>query len=232
MYAEFATDPDIQSLAFEDQRHYTVLLCMKCAGTLDKEYPTADRRYLVIRKTLGLDSVAVDECKRRLMEAGLIDQSWQPLGWDNRQFASDSSADRTRDWRERQKRLSDVTVTRSDSEAESIQKHKTRPRKRCPEEFAISPDLLAWAAQKVPGVNLEAETERFRDYEFKNAHTDWNATWREWMRKAFEKVGSVPHGTRRQSNGPRLSAVERVYAATAELVGDGDADRARLARDG
>lgn len=108
MYTEFATDPDIQCLAFEDQRHYVVLLCLKGSGVLDKDYPDPARRYAIIRKTLGLDSTAVDEAKRRLMDAMLIDELWQPLAWDKRQFDSDhSGAERTRRWRQKR----DVTVT-------------------------------------------------------------------------------------------------------------------------
>jgi hypothetical protein len=223
MYAEFAVDPDVQTLAFEDQRHYLVVLCLKCNGTLDKEYPTEDRRSLVIRKTLGLDTGAADECKRRLIEAGLIEGDWQPRGWDNRQFASDNSAERTREWRERQQRLSDVTVTDQKQIQKQIPKNKTRPLKRCPDDFVVTDELRVWAAQKVPGVDLEAETERMRDWEFKNARTDWSATWREWMRKTFER--GVPNGASKQVSKPRLSAVERVRLANEKWLNDGDETR-------
>jgi hypothetical protein len=224
MYAEFATDPDVQTLAFEDQRHYLVILCLKCNGTLDKDYPTAERRLQVIRRTLGLGADASDECKRRLMEAGLIDLQWQPLGWDNRQYASDSSAERTREWRERQHRLGDVTVTdQIQIQKQSKPNKKTRPQKRCPEDFVLTDALKVWASQKAPSVNIEAETERFRDYEFHTAHCDWEATWREWMRKSLEKKGGSS-GTSRQVSKPRLSSVERVYAATAAAFDDGDGE--------
>jgi hypothetical protein len=220
MYAEFATDPDVQTLAFEDQRHYLVVLCLKCNGTLDKEYPTEDRRSLVIRKTLGLDTGAADECKRRLMEAGLIEGNWQPRGWDNRQFASDNSAERTREWRERQQRLCDVTVTDQIQIQKQTSKNRTRPLKRCPDDFVVTEELRVWAAQKVPGVDIDAETERMRDWEYKNARTDWNATWREWMRKTFER--GVPHGTSKQVSQPRPSALERVRLAGEKWLRDGE----------
>ena len=109
LYAEFASDPDVQSLAFEDQRHYVVLLCLKASGTLDKAYPTLERRMAVISRGLGLDQNTAREAQRRLMEAGLIDEQWQPLGWNERQYQADTSAARTRRWRE--KRFGDVTVT-------------------------------------------------------------------------------------------------------------------------
>lgn len=227
MYAEFATDPDVQTLAFEDQRHYLVILCLKCNGTLDKEYPSPERRLQVIRRTLGLSAEASDECKRRLTEAGLIDLQWQPLGWDSRQFVSDSSAERTREWRER-KRHGDVTVT----DQIQIQKQITtpnksaRPLRRCPESFVITDDLRAWAAQKVPDVDLEPETERFRDYEFRTGHTDWSATWREWMRKAAER--SASRGTAKSGGKPRLTAYERSERALEDWARERGIDPATI----
>lgn len=141
MYAEFAVDPDIQSLAFEDQRHFVVILCLKCNGTLDKDYPTADRRYAVIRRTLGLDSVAIDECKRRLMEAGLINHHWQPLGWDTRQYVSDSSTERVQRFRERQR---NVSVTPPDTEAETDNRNREE-KERAQSALVVGLDSQAWA---------------------------------------------------------------------------------------
>ena len=93
LYAEFAADPVIQSLAFEDQRHFVVVLCMKCNGTLDREL-ARDARERIIARGLGLDPIAAAEAKRRLAEMGLVDDDWQPKGWDKRQFSSDNSTDR------------------------------------------------------------------------------------------------------------------------------------------
>lgn len=100
MYAEFSGDPIIQSLAFEDQRHFVVLLCLKCNGTLDREMarPTRDR---IICRGLGLDPVTAAEAQRRLVEVGLIDKNWQPSGWNARQFVSDSSTERVRKYRKK-----------------------------------------------------------------------------------------------------------------------------------
>ncbi|MCS3902086.1 hypothetical protein J2T55_000078 [Methylohalomonas lacus] len=98
LYAEFAADPVIQSLAFEDQRHYVILLCQKCNGVLDRNIakPAKDR---IIGKALGLDNAVRDEAKRRLMEVDLIDDKWQPKAWNKRQFLSDNSTERVRKYR-------------------------------------------------------------------------------------------------------------------------------------
>ena len=65
---------------------------------------------------------------------------------------------------------------------------KSRPTRRCPPDFQITPDLRTWAAEKAPDVNLEEETEAMKDYEFKVAHHDWPAAWRTWMRREQKAV--------------------------------------------
>lgn len=57
---------------------------------------------------------------------------------------------------------------------------------RCPESFEVTAALREWAEGQHPGVNWKLETAKFRDWEFKNPHSDWNAAWRRWMRKADE----------------------------------------------
>jgi uncharacterized protein YdaU (DUF1376 family) len=60
----------------------------------------------------------------------------------------------------------------------------TRGTKRAPENFSVTDDLKAWAAENTPSVDWRRETDRFRDWEFKSARSDWPATWRTWMRRA------------------------------------------------
>lgn len=109
LYAEFASDPVVQSLAFEDQRHFVVVLCLKCNGTLDR--PMDERvRDRIIYRGLGLDPKTAEEAKRRLLEVGVIDEDWQPMGWEKRQFASDNSTQRVRNHR-KNKEAGNVTET-------------------------------------------------------------------------------------------------------------------------
>jgi hypothetical protein len=98
-HAEFAGDPTIQSLAFEDQRHFVVLLCLKCDGVLDREFSNSQVRDRIICRALGLDPVSASEAKRRLLEVGLIDKNWQIPSWDRRQYKSDSSTQRVYKYR-------------------------------------------------------------------------------------------------------------------------------------
>jgi len=95
MYSEFANDPIVQSLAFEDQRHYIIILCLKCQGVLDRKLLPASRERIILRG-LGLDEASAREVKRRLIEVEFITEDWQPVAWDKRQFKSDNSAERSR----------------------------------------------------------------------------------------------------------------------------------------
>ncbi len=85
-----------------------------------------------------------------------------------------------------------------------------RALRKCPADFVVSLDLQVWAQDKAHGVDLAAETEKFRDWTFNTARTDWDGTWRNWMRKAAQDIGSrVPAGARHGgSTGNRQEAQE------------------------
>jgi hypothetical protein len=79
---------------------------------------------------------------------------------------------------------------------------KKRPSRRCPSDFTVTDELKAWASTECPGVDVVAQTKAFRDYEFRNSHSDWPATWRTWIRKAHEN--QRPNG--RSHEAPRARA--------------------------
>ncbi|WNO06033.1 hypothetical protein [Rhodoferax mekongensis] len=59
-----------------------------------------------------------------------------------------------------------------------------RAAKKCPDSFVLSEALLAFAKANAPLVNVELETATFRDHTFSTARSDWDGTWRNWIRKA------------------------------------------------
>ena len=64
---------------------------------------------------------------------------------------------------------------------------------RLPEDWQPSRDLLNWARREFACVNLEDQTERFRDYWLSRAgagarHTSWDRTWKNWMRRADDQA--------------------------------------------
>lgn len=108
MYSDALDDDRLRLLAFEDRWHFVAVLCMKSSGLLDE--PATDLRERRISVKLGLTIRECEEVKRRLMEVGLIGADWQPLAWDRRQYAHDSSAKRTREYRAKKAKKKDVTV--------------------------------------------------------------------------------------------------------------------------
>jgi hypothetical protein len=210
LYTEFASDPKIQILAFEDQRHYVMLLCLKGNGVLDASSVNEIYRERLIAKALGLDPVTSADAKRRLLDGGLIDSNWQPSKWDSRQFQSDSSAERVRRFRSKSK--GNVTETllkrRSnaiDSDAESDTDTDTDKKKirggearakrsptatRLPDDFNLSPERAAYAMKQ--GIDPQRTFEDFRDYwkassGQKARKHDWEATWQMWCRNQYSK---------------------------------------------
>ncbi len=95
MYAEFATDPVVQLLSFEDQRHYSIVLCLKCSGVLDRNLSQANRERVILHG-LRLSKEEADKVKAHLIDVGFIEEDWQPTAWDHRQYVSDNSTERSR----------------------------------------------------------------------------------------------------------------------------------------
>lgn len=129
-----------------------------------------------------------------------------------RSLTAKSGAERNKEYRERKKQETlrdaqrdgarDVTVTsqrddrvgkkrvekKNPSGSTPPVKPASKPKaaKRVPADFEVTAELQTWAAEKAPQVDWHRETEKFRDWEFQHARTDWSATWRTWMRKAEE----------------------------------------------
>jgi len=111
MYVDAVEDDKLLLLAAEDCWQFVKLLCLKRSGILDSDAPQLDKR-VALKMRLAPDVLI--EVKRRLIEVGLIDDSYQPLGWNKRQFESDGTgAERMRKLREKgtSKRTSDSDVT-------------------------------------------------------------------------------------------------------------------------
>jgi hypothetical protein len=118
------TDPVIEFLGFEDQRHYVWILCMKNEGILDKKYPSKDMREKVIARRLGLQGEAFESFKVRIISSKLVNKNLQPTKWNDLQFKSDSSKDRVSAYRERKKKEKEqqkcnVTVTAQDTDTDT-----------------------------------------------------------------------------------------------------------------
>jgi hypothetical protein len=84
---------------------------------------------------------------------------------------------------------------------------------RIPDDFTVTPEMVAWAHEHAPHVDGRAETARFVDYWRAKAgkdglKRDWPATWRNWMRTAEERSA-----TRRPTNGHHRPTADDKIAA-------------------
>lgn len=105
MYAEFATDPKVQSMSEAMQRRLMMLLCLRCSDVL----ATLQDDELEFALHISNDELA--ETKALFMRKGFVDDAWNLLNWDKRQFNSDSSTERSRKHREAKKATADVIAT-------------------------------------------------------------------------------------------------------------------------
>lgn len=81
------------------------------------------------------------------------------------------------------------------SPAKLSEEPKRRPSRRCPSDFPVTDEMRVWASTECPGVNVDQQTKAFRDYEFRNTHVDWEATWRTWMRKSHDNQRAKANGS-------------------------------------
>lgn len=66
---------------------------------------------------------------------------------------------------------------------------------RIPDDFAVTPEMVAWAVENCPGLDGRTETEKFVNYwrskTGKDAtKLDWEATWRNWLLNARDRFGT------------------------------------------
>jgi DNA-binding MarR family transcriptional regulator len=104
-YQEVLNDPKVQSLDCELFKFWVNILCVTshCDGML----PSHDEIAFYLRVTRDY----VDRHMKQLKDRGLIDtgKETKPHNWDKRQYKSDTSAERTKKYRERKKQQCDVT---------------------------------------------------------------------------------------------------------------------------
>jgi hypothetical protein len=103
MYAEFANDPKVQRMSEAMQRRLVMLFCARCSDAL------VTLRDEDVAFHWRISEAELAETKVLFIAKGFIDEKWNLLNWNKRQYISDSSSERTRRYRER-KRTSQQTT--------------------------------------------------------------------------------------------------------------------------
>ncbi len=122
VYHRMVDDDKLRLLAFEDRWHFVALCCLKASGLLDG--PDSDLRNRQIAVKMGVQVRELEEVARRLREVNLIDETLNPIAWNDLQFKSDNSTARVQNYREKQqrntaKRFSNVSETVQETDTES-----------------------------------------------------------------------------------------------------------------
>lgn len=110
LYSEFATDPKIQSLSETLQRRFIMLLCLKSNDELEK----LDEDELAF--SLRITPEELQQTKKVFIKKGFVDENWNILNWDKRQFVSDKSTERVRAYRLKNKDLKESNANRQSSD--------------------------------------------------------------------------------------------------------------------
>ena len=198
MYHEFATDPKVQMLSEVDQRRFIMLLCLKCCNG------DVTLQCNEIAFQLRVTETEWQATKTRLIEKGLIDEDGQPEAWDKRQYVSDSSAARVRKHREKAKRYSNVTETKSnavdtDTDTDTDKKEGDKPPVKA-KRFSppTNSDVMNYfVEQGLSFGDAGNEADKFSDFYSsknwnvgKNKMKDWKAACRNWKRRIKENETS------------------------------------------
>ena len=124
LYSEFAHDPKVQMMSEAMQRRYVMLMCMRCSNVM------ATLRNDEIAFQLRISELELQETKVLFIEKGFIDDSWNLVNWDKRQFKSDydiSGAERQKRYRENKRNaLRNVSITLPDTEQIQIQNREEK----------------------------------------------------------------------------------------------------------
>jgi uncharacterized protein YdaU (DUF1376 family) len=88
--------------------------------------------------------------------------------------------------------INPITNIEIPSGISKAQAPKQKASKRCPADFVVTRDMVDWAVENRITVDLNSETDKFRDHEYKTSKTDWVACWRTWMRNAQQYARGSP----------------------------------------
>ncbi|MCK5488235.1 MAG: HNH endonuclease [Desulfobacterales bacterium] len=95
MWTEWAHDPKVQAMPEAMQRRHVVLLCLR------RQEDTSKLTDEEIASYMRISMEDLQETKELFQSKNFIDNGWNVLAWEKRQFESDKSAERTRRYRDR-----------------------------------------------------------------------------------------------------------------------------------
>jgi hypothetical protein len=217
MWAEAVDDEKLRLLAFEDRWHFVALMCLKSQGVLDEQDSELRKRKICVK--LGLDSVEYETVVKRLVTVGVTDLAGNPTSWNKRQFASDSSTKRVKEFRKRLRNVSvtdqiQITDTDTEKDSGSVSKSsskKNKPKKptlaTLPEDFHLTGALRTYAEDQLADVDA---VKLFVDFCEKACakgwkYVDWSKAWQVYVRNCRQNSGHFAANNYPRKGGNRLA---------------------------
>jgi hypothetical protein len=206
LYTSVVNDPKLQRLPAETFRSVINMWCI--AADHDGVLPSEDDIAFILRKPLAkVQALLID-----LIRLGLIDDTetgLKPHNWDERQFKSDVSTARVKQFRERQRnarRNGDETLHETPPEQNRTEQREETPSLRSGAKKAtrLAADWQPSDADRdfarregLSDAEIDREAAKYRDFWLAKpgkdgAKADWPATWRNWIRRACESRGIAP----------------------------------------
>lgn len=156
-------------------------------------------------------------------------------GWESRQprrEREDHSTDRVRRFRERkreERRETPCNAGERPEESRGEESTETPPSgeihaptrearqlRRCPKSFHATDEHRTLAAEL--GADMDRELAKFRDHTFRTPRSDWDATFRNWLRDARSTNGTRGSPSRNGTNGRHGPDEEREFILTPDQV--------------
>ena len=197
MYHEFLDDPKVQKLTHAEQRHFIMLMCARCRNgneTLHDE----DAAFML--------RIPIDEfltVKQKFVSCNILCNGNHPKNWDKRQYASDSSTQRVRKFRNEKKRSRNVSETSPDTDTDTDTDTEKKRNKN--ERVVFSPPSPDEVSQYSQSIGYPMDGQAWCDSYTqkgwmvgKNKMKDWRSAVRNWKSQGW--MPSKPKENRHEDN--------------------------------
>ena len=123
LYAEFASDPKVQMMSEAMQRRLVMLMCLQCGNGIETFHETERAPALAFAMRISNDEL--EETRKVFVRKGFINEDWTLCNWSKRQYASDSSTERVRAYREKKKQQQKRNETLHDRSGNALEQNRT-----------------------------------------------------------------------------------------------------------
>jgi len=156
-HVDFLSNPKMWALTKAAQRDFVALLCLKSSGQLDQAFPSTQEREALVAWQLRLSKASAKKRKAQFMALALIDENWQPTGWESRQLkarfsqeqaTSSPAAQRKQQQRQRLKSTTNTTEQPLNGAQEVVESKQV-----CDISRDVSHNMSRDASKNVPFLN-------------------------------------------------------------------------------